>query len=95
MSIVDTYESQGFVSVKNTEGEVSKPGLGIKVVRLSQNPLGLVEQRRKLRWEMSCLGSTASGDRPRPRGIRPLEKTSAVRKENLDRGVGGVEATSD
>ena len=50
MSVVDTYEAQGFVSVKNTEGEVSKPGLGIKVVRLSQNPLGLVEQRRKLRW---------------------------------------------
>ena len=49
MSVVDTYEPQGFVSVKNTEGEVSKPGLGIKVVRLSQDSLALVEQRQKLR----------------------------------------------
>ncbi len=50
MSVVDTYEPQGFVSVKNTEGEVSKPGLTIKVMRLSQDPLGPIEQRPKLRW---------------------------------------------
>ena len=50
MSVVDTYEAQGFVSVKNTKGEVSKPGLGIKVMRLSQVPLAPIEERQKLRW---------------------------------------------
>ncbi len=50
MSVVDTYEPQGFVSVKDTKGEVSKPGLGIKVIGLSQDPLGPIEQRQKLRW---------------------------------------------
>ena len=50
MSVVDKYEPQGLVSVKNTKGEVSKPGLGIKVMHLSQDPLGLIEQRPKLRW---------------------------------------------
>ncbi len=33
MSVVDKYEPQGLVSVKNTKGEVSKPGPGIKVMR--------------------------------------------------------------
>ena len=50
MSVVDKYEPQGFVSVKNTKGGVSKPGLGIKLMHLSQDPLGLIEQRPKLRW---------------------------------------------
>ena len=50
MSVVDKYEPQGFVSVKDTKGKVSKPGLGIKVMHPSQNPLALVEQRPKLRW---------------------------------------------
>ena len=50
MSVVNMHEPQGFVSVKNTKGEVSKPGLRIKVMRLSQEPLGLIEQRPKLRW---------------------------------------------
>ena len=51
MSVVNMYEPQGFVSVKNTKGEVSEPGLRIKVMRLSQEPLGLIEQRPKLRWQ--------------------------------------------
>ncbi len=50
MSVVDTYEPQGCVSVKNTKGWVSKPGLTIKVMRPSQDPLGPIEQRQKLRW---------------------------------------------
>ncbi len=50
MSVMDKYEPHGFVSVKNTKGEVSKPGLEIKVMHLSQDPLGLIEQRPKLRW---------------------------------------------
>ena len=50
MSVVDTHEPQGFVSVKNTKGEVSEPGLGIKVMYLRHHPLGSIEQRPKLRW---------------------------------------------
>lgn len=50
MSVVDKYKPHGLVSVKNTKDEVSKPGLGIEVRHLSQDPLRLIEQRRKLRW---------------------------------------------
>ena len=50
MSVVDKNEPQGFVSVKNTKGDVSAPGLGIKVMQLGQDALGLIEQRPKLRW---------------------------------------------
>ena len=49
MSVVDTYEAQSFVSVKNTKREVSKPAFGIKVMRPSQDPLGPIQQRQKLR----------------------------------------------
>ena len=45
MPVMDKYEPHGFVSVKNTKDEVSKSGLGIKVMHLSQDPLGLIEQR--------------------------------------------------
>ena len=49
MPVMDKHEPHGFVSVKNTKDEVSKPGLGIKVMHLSQDPLGLIEQHLKLR----------------------------------------------
>ncbi len=50
MSIVDEYVPEGFVSVKSTKGEVSKPGLWIKVMHFSQDPLRLIQQRPKLSW---------------------------------------------
>lgn len=40
-------------------------------------------------------GMAGSGDRPRPRGIRPDRRTSEVTIENPERGAGGVEAISD
>ncbi len=67
MSVVDKNEPQGFVSVKNTKDGVSAPGLGIKVMHLGQDPLGLIEQRPKLHWRNVL---------PRQTGIRRPPATS-------------------
>ncbi len=48
MAVVDLDEPQGLVSIKNTEGGVPAPGLGIEVLYLGQEPFGLIEQRQEL-----------------------------------------------
>ena len=48
MSVVDKYKSQGLVPGKDTESEVTEPGLGIEVTRPGQALLALIEERAKL-----------------------------------------------